>query len=120
MLQEARFRYYWEGAHPDSGMIRESIPGDKRVVATGATGFGVMALLAGFERGFITRDQGIERLTKMALDIIARQRLLHPADHVQHRQCPVISLHVHFFVFGKHQVPRANNSRRVIGGDGHE
>ena len=65
MLQEACFRYYWEGAHPISGMTLENIPGDDRIVATGASGFGIMALLVGVDRGFITREQGLERLTKI-------------------------------------------------------
>jgi hypothetical protein len=65
MLQEETFRYYWEGAHPTAGAIRENIPGDDRIVATGATGFGVMALIVGVDRGFITREQGVERLTKI-------------------------------------------------------
>ena len=66
MLQEECFRYYWEGAHPKSGMTLENIPGDDRIVATGASGFGIMALIVGVERGFITREQGVERLTKIA------------------------------------------------------
>jgi hypothetical protein len=66
MLQEECVRYYWEGAHPKSGMTLENIPGDDRIVATGASGFGIMALIVGVERGFITRDQGLERLTKIA------------------------------------------------------
>jgi hypothetical protein len=41
MLQEACFHYYWEGADPHSGMTRENIPGDDRIVATGATGMGM-------------------------------------------------------------------------------
>lgn len=65
MLQEACFRYYWEGGNPRSGMIRENIPGDDRIVATGATGFGIMALVVGVERGFITREQGIQRLSRI-------------------------------------------------------
>jgi hypothetical protein len=65
MLQEACFRYYWEGADPSSGMARESIPGDDRIVATGASGFGIAALMVGVERGFITRREGVERLTKI-------------------------------------------------------
>jgi hypothetical protein len=65
MLQEACFRYYWEGADPASGMARESIPGDDRMVATGASGFGIMALVVGVDRGFITRVQGVERMTKI-------------------------------------------------------
>ena len=65
MLQEACFRYYWEGAYPDSGMIRESLPGNDQIVATGASGFGVMALVVGVNRGFITREQGVARLNKI-------------------------------------------------------
>ena len=65
MLQEACFRYYWEGADPHSGMARENTPGDDRIVATGASGFGIGALIVGVDRGFITRKQGVERLTKI-------------------------------------------------------
>ena len=66
MLQEEAFLYYWEGAHPDSGTSLENIPGDDRIVATGASGFGIMALIVGVERGFISREQGLERLLKIA------------------------------------------------------
>ncbi len=65
MLQEACFHYYWEGADPASGMARENIPGDERIVATGASGFGIMALTVGVERGFISREQGVERMSKI-------------------------------------------------------
>jgi hypothetical protein len=65
MLQEACFRYYWEGAHPVAGTTLENIPGDDRIVATGVSGFGIMALIVGVERGFIARDQALDRLTKI-------------------------------------------------------
>ncbi len=65
MLQEACFHYYWDGADPNSGMARENIPGDDRIVATGASGFGIMALMVGVDRGFISREQGVERLTQI-------------------------------------------------------
>ena len=65
MLQKACFHYYWEAADPHSGMARENIPGDDRIVATGASGFAIMALVVGVDRGFITREQSIERLTKI-------------------------------------------------------
>jgi len=65
MLQEECFRYYWDGAHPDSGTALESLPGDDRIVATGATGFGIMALLVGTERGFVTRAQSLSRFQKI-------------------------------------------------------
>ncbi len=65
MLQEECFHYYWDGAHPKAGATLESIPGDDRIVATGASGFGIMALIVGVDRGFITREQGVERMTKI-------------------------------------------------------
>jgi hypothetical protein len=65
MLQEACFHYSWEGSDPDSGMARENIPGDDRMVATGASGFEISALIVGVHRGFITRHEGVERLTRI-------------------------------------------------------
>lgn len=65
MLQQATFEYYWEGADPHSGMTRENIPGDDRIVATGASGMGIGALVVGVDRHFITREQGLERMEKI-------------------------------------------------------
>jgi exo beta-1,2-glucooligosaccharide sophorohydrolase (non-reducing end) len=65
MVQEASFRYYWEAAEPHSGMTRESTPGDDDIVAVGASGFGVMAIVVGAQRGFITRQEAIERLLRI-------------------------------------------------------
>lgn len=65
MVEEACFRYYWDGSHPNAGMALENIPGDDRIVALGASGFGIMSLLVGVDRGFITREQGAERLNKI-------------------------------------------------------
>lgn len=66
MVQEASFRYYWEGAHPEAGMALENRPGNEDLVATGASGFGIMALIVGVDRGFITRKRGIQRMLKIA------------------------------------------------------
>lgn len=74
MVQRACFHYYWDGADPYSGMTRENIPGDERMVATGASGFGIMALIVGVDRKFITREQGIERLTKIVTFLEHAQR----------------------------------------------
>ena len=65
MVQEASFRYYWEADEPHSGMTRENTPGDDDVVALGASGFGIMAIIVGAERGFITHQQAIERLQQI-------------------------------------------------------
>jgi hypothetical protein len=59
------FNYFWEFAHPASGLARErDNSGD--LVTTGGTGFGIMALIVGVERNFITRLEGLERIKKIS------------------------------------------------------
>ena len=65
MVQEANFRYYWEGAEPNSGLALEDIPARSYMIAAGASGFGMMAILAGVKRSFITREQAVQRFTKI-------------------------------------------------------
>jgi len=65
MVQRACFRYYWEAAHPVAGMALEIIPGDPDLVALGASGFGIMAIIVGAERGFVTREQAVQRMVKI-------------------------------------------------------
>ena len=64
LIQQRTFRYFYDFGHPVSGMARErNTSGD--IVTTGGSGFGVMALVVGMHRGFITRAEGISRLTKI-------------------------------------------------------
>ncbi|NOS55106.1 MAG: hypothetical protein HOP37_02500 [Cyclobacteriaceae bacterium] len=64
LVQQQTFKYFYDFAHPASGMARErNASGD--LVTSGGSGFGVATLIVGMERGFITRTQGIERLTKI-------------------------------------------------------
>lgn len=64
LVQSQTFRYFYDFAHPSSGMARErNNSGD--IVATGGSGFGVMALIVGMERGFITRAEGTIRLAQI-------------------------------------------------------
>lgn len=65
MVQEASFRYYWEAAHPKAGLAPEVLPGDANLLALGGSGFGVMAMLVAAERGFVPRDQIVERVLKI-------------------------------------------------------
>jgi exo beta-1,2-glucooligosaccharide sophorohydrolase (non-reducing end) len=65
MVQEASFRYYWKAAEPHSGMTRENRPGNDDMIALGASGFGIMALVAAVDRGFITREQGVDRMLQI-------------------------------------------------------
>ncbi|MCS4153317.1 hypothetical protein GGQ03_000574 [Salinibacter ruber] len=78
MVQRAAFRYYWEGAHPNAGLALENRPGDQNLVATGASGFGIMALLVGVERGFVTRGEGRHRMRKI-LDFLEAADQFHGA-----------------------------------------
>ncbi len=72
LVQYRTFQYFWEGAEPVSGMARERyhIDGiypqnDRNVVTTGGSGFGIMTLIVGIERGFITREEGLSRLLQI-------------------------------------------------------
>lgn len=60
-VQGQTFRYFWDYAHPVSGLARERLGSDE-TVAIGGSGFGIMTLPVGVERGFITRAQAAERL----------------------------------------------------------
>ena len=60
-IQQQTFKYFWDFGHPASGLSRErNTSGD--LVTSGGSGFGVMAILVGIERGFITRQEGVDRL----------------------------------------------------------
>jgi hypothetical protein len=64
MVQEYTFRYFYDFAHPASGMARErNTSGD--VITSGGSGFGIMALITGIERGFITREEGLAHMIKI-------------------------------------------------------
>jgi len=72
LVELQTFQYFWNGAEPVSGMGRERIhmddnypEHDQNIVATGGSGFGVMAILVAIQRGFITREQGFQRLEKI-------------------------------------------------------
>ena len=70
LTQEETFKYFWDFAESNSGAAREryhpSDPSnDPLTVTTGGTGFGLMAILVGIEREFITREQAVQRLDKI-------------------------------------------------------
>jgi len=65
MVQEMTFRYFWDYAHPVSGMARERYPDNSETVTSGGSGMGMMAIPVGIERGFVTREEGAEHILKM-------------------------------------------------------
>jgi hypothetical protein len=68
LVQAQTFKYFWDLAHPASGMALER--SDKEayggegwdIVTSGGSGFGIMAIIVGVERNFITRTEAVERL----------------------------------------------------------
>lgn len=69
LIQRKTFDYFWNYGHPVSGMARERL-GSGETVTSGGSGFGLMAVLAGIRNGFITRQQGFERLNKIVSFLI--------------------------------------------------
>ena len=64
LVQEQTFKFYWDYAHPSCGMSRERY-GSGDIVTIGGSGFGIMALIVGVERGFITRSELLQRMDKI-------------------------------------------------------
>ncbi|HET8859554.1 glucoamylase family protein [Marivirga sp.] len=85
LVQYQTFQYFWDGAEPNSGLARERFhedgiypSNDKNIVTTGGSGFGLMAIIVGVERGFIKREESIERFEKV-LDFLENADRFHGA-----------------------------------------
>lgn len=66
-VQRRTLRYFTDFAHPVSGLARDRTnpPADdphNDKISIGGSGFGIMALVAGVERGFIGRGEAVARL----------------------------------------------------------
>lgn len=79
LVQKHTFRYFWDFAHPVSGLSRERsnvTHYGPEVVTIGGTGFGVMAMVVAVERGFAGRDTVVGRLHRM-LDFLEKADRFH-------------------------------------------
>jgi len=84
-IQKQTFNYFWEGAEPNSGLARERLHMDdiyptspKNTVTTGGSGFGLMAIIVGVERGFISREEALNRYLKI-VDFLEKADRFHGA-----------------------------------------
>lgn len=84
-VQYQTFEYFWDGAEPISGLARERLhldniypSHDKNIITTGGSGFGLMAILVGVERKFISREQALERYEKI-VDFLEKADRFHGA-----------------------------------------
>lgn len=64
VVQKQTFKYFWDFGHPTSGLARERNTSGN-TVTSGGSGFGIMAIIAGVNRGFISRTDGLTRIQKM-------------------------------------------------------
>jgi len=61
LVQQQTFKYFWDFGHPVSGLARERNTSGE-TVTSGGSGFGIMSIVAGINRGFVTRAQGLARM----------------------------------------------------------
>lgn len=77
-VQKQTIKYFWDFAHPTSGLARErsNVAYDygNEVVTTGGSGMGFMALIVGVERGWLKRENVVAQLLKSV-------KFLAKADH---------------------------------------
>lgn len=76
-VQRQTFKYFWDFAESSSGMARERNTSGN-LVTSGGSGFGIMALIVGIERGFITRSEGLDRMDRI-LDFLENADRFHGA-----------------------------------------
>ena len=89
LVQRQTLRYFWDFGHPDSGLARErsnAVAGYDFLdtVTTGGTGFGIMAMLAGAERGFLSRGDVRARVAKIVDGLAGADRFHGVFPHFLH------------------------------------
>lgn len=78
-VQYQTFRYFWDFAHPVSGLARERsnvTDYGPETTTIGGTGFGIMSVIVAVERKWISRDTAARFLLKMA-KFLVRARCYH-------------------------------------------
>lgn len=83
-VQETTFGYFWDFAGTFSGLARERSQNEayggqgKNIVTTGGSGFGIASFPVAVERGWISREQALERMDKV-LDFLEKVPTYHGA-----------------------------------------
>lgn len=83
LVQKDAIKYFWNYAEPNSKLARERYhtddpSNDAQIVTTGGSGFGLMTILVGIERGFVPRGEAINRL-QTALNFLENADRFHGA-----------------------------------------
>ncbi len=77
-VQRRTFKYFWDLAHPTSGLARERNT-DANTYTTGGTGFGIMAIVVAVHRNFISRAEGLTKLQAMVSFLLNTAETFHGA-----------------------------------------
>src|SRR5690606_36600700 len=78
LVQKNTLAYIYDFAHPVSGLARERNTSGE-TVTTGGTGFGIMAVLVGIERGYSTRQGGLAHIRKIVGFLATKANRYHGA-----------------------------------------
>jgi len=73
------FDFFWEQANttPGSsgfGLVRDRYPGSESIASIASTGFGLTAYLIGINKGYITEQEGYERVSQTLDTLLAMDR----------------------------------------------
>ena len=63
--QKKAFNHFWKFGNKENGMIHASSNANNKTFTIGGSGFGVMVIIAGVERGWIKRNEGAERIVNL-------------------------------------------------------
>jgi hypothetical protein len=77
---KASFDFFWEQANMDLnsagfGLIRDRYPGSEGIASIASTGFGLTACLIGIEKGYISSQEGYERVDKTLDTLLKMERV---------------------------------------------
>ena len=61
LTQEKTFKYFWDFAEPTSGLARED-SSRPNIITIGGSGFGIASFPVAVERGWISRDDAVNRM----------------------------------------------------------
>lgn len=78
LVQKNNFKYFYDFGHPASGLARErNSSGD--LVTSGGSGMGIMAIIVGINRNFISREEGLARIQKITDFLSTKAERFHGA-----------------------------------------
>ena len=73
-IERLTIGYFTDFSDPTTGMARERSNDSNPIVTTGGTGFGIMAIIAGAERGYFPREEGVARIEKIVTSLEKLER----------------------------------------------